>query len=29
MKEYNFEECDLDLLKQHICNYIITNAKKY
>lgn len=29
MKEYSFEECDLDLLKEHICNHIITNNKKY
>ncbi len=29
MKEYSFEECDLDLLKGHICNYIIKNGRKY
>lgn len=29
MKEYTIEECDLDLLKEHICNYIIKNGKKY
>jgi hypothetical protein len=29
MKEYTIEECDLDLLKDHISNYILKNNKKY
>ncbi len=29
MKEYSFEECDLDLLKEHLVNYILKNNKKY
>lgn len=29
MKEYSIKECDLDLLKDYISNYILKNNKKY
>lgn len=29
IKEYSIEECDVNLLKDHISNYIVKKSKKY